>query len=163
MFIALQIAQPARIDFKKIRLFIDNNELKPIYYLRYFHYDKSPLAYMWLAMALEAMLVTSDKFQKSQISGKLKVLFKEFYNEIDMNKFVEEFYQLRSKIVHGKQRLFRPTILHDALKTVEKLDGIFSKNGIFAYKAIIFCIQYMVNTDKDELKFKEEIRYYLLD
>lgn len=219
IFIALQIAQPARIDFMEIKLFLDEYEFSPLYYknlrypgitwialdwgnynkeiiknmdfakvwnwllkqkdfwnevpedkmgiflnyFRYFHYDRSPLAYMWLSMALESILVTNEKFSKSQISGKIKVLFQQFYNESDINKFIEEFYQLRSKMAHGKQRLFRPTILHDAIEAVEKLDKVFFKNGTFAYTAVIFCIQFMINTDRIELEFREEIKYYLLD
>ncbi|WP_406543155.1 hypothetical protein [Clostridium ljungdahlii] len=183
LFLALQISQPARIDFLKIMLFLDDIESKPLYYekllspslayisldygnfnrdiidmidffkvwkwlleqndfwnevpestigiflnyFRYFHYDSSPLSLMWIAMALESILVSNDRFSQSQIKGKLKLLLKECYDESKINKFVDGFYQLRSKIAHGKQKLFRPTLIHDALDSVEKLDKLFGK------------------------------------
>lgn len=132
-------------------------------YFRYYHYDSSPLAYMWLAMALESILVTNEKFSKVQISGKLKVLFKHYYKTSEIDKFVGEFYKLRSKIAHGKQRLFRPTLLHDALDSVNEIEKTFYKNGVFAYSSIIYCIQLMIKTNRNNLEFQEEIIYTLLD
>ncbi|HBJ1650197.1 TPA: hypothetical protein LA460_002386 [Clostridium botulinum] len=214
LFIALQIAQPARIDFLKIRLFQDEIESKPLYYeklitpalasitiesnnrvhtvdflevwnwlikqndfwcevpedkigiflnyFRYFHYDSSPLAFMWISMALESILVTNN-FQKSQLKGKLKVILKEQYSEAEIDRFVNSFYDLRSKIAHGKQRLFRPTLLHDALSTVGKVDKVFWENGEFGYVALISCIHMMIRTNRSNLEFKESIIYTLLD
>lgn len=216
LFVALQISQPARVDFLKIRLFQDEIESKPLYYeklitpafasiaiesnnnivktldflnvwnwlikqndfwrevpkenvgiflnyFRYFHYDSSPLAFMWISMALESILVTNARYSQSQLKGKLKVILKEQYNEVEINKFVKSFYDLRSKIAHGKQRLFRPTLLHDALTAVEQVDKVFLENGEFGYLSIIACIHIMIRTNRSDLEFKEEIIYTLLD
>ncbi|WP_252254340.1 HEPN domain-containing protein [Clostridium sp. ZBS12] len=216
IFLALQISQPGRFDFLKIRLFVDNIEKETSYYnkiltsaiteniriysnktiktvefnkvwkwlteqkdfwnevpddkvgiflnyFRYFNYDKSPLAIIWISMALESILVTNEKFSKSQLNGKLKIILDRYYTDDEVDKNVNYFYKFRSKIVHGKQRLFRPTILHDALDSVAKIDEELSKSGEFGYIAMILCLHLMIEKNSNDLKFNEKIIYTLID
>lgn len=132
-------------------------------YFRYFNYDKSPLAIVWISMALESILVTNEKFSKSQLNGKLKIILDGYYTEEEIDKNVSCFYKFRSKIVHGKQRLFRPTIVHDALDSVVKIDEELFKSGEFGYIAVILCLHLMIDKNSNDLKFTEKIIYTLID
>lgn len=131
-------------------------------YFRYFYYDKPPLAILWLVMALEAILVTNQSFSKNQIVGKLSVLLNNKLTQEKIKDLVEELYNLRSKIVHGKQRLFRPTMLNDGLSNVVELYCKIANNGAFAYAAVINCIHYMVLHNVQNLNFTEKLVYELL-
>lgn len=133
-----------------------------INYLKYFYEASGPLNSLWLCMALEALLVTNQNFSKNQIYGKLRYFISE--EEVDsrtLKKLVENFYSFRSKIVHGKINLYRPTLIHNASKEVDLLDDSMFSNESFGYFALRLCLQYMIKNNIYSLDFEEEITYKL--
>ncbi|MCM3747902.1 HEPN domain-containing protein [Paenibacillus pasadenensis] len=133
-----------------------------INYLRYFYEDNGPLNCLWLCMALEALLVTNQNFSKNQIYGKLRYFIDE--EEIDsktLQKLVENFYSFRSKIVHGKLNLYRPTMIYDASKEVNTLEDSMISNESFGYLALRVCLHTMIGNNIHDLDFEERIVYSL--
>lgn len=219
IFLALQIAQPARYNFGNIKIYQDDKTINISYndklcanyiaectiflrkyekdiikgisfndvwdwlleikdfwdevpnskigiYLNYYKYfcsDTGPLSINCLEMSIECLLAPKTDFIKNQIKGRLKVLLKDFYDENYINKAVDNFYKLRSKINHGKQKLNRPTILADAMPEVINIDNVFVENGSFLYSVVMYCLQYMIITNRYNLNFDEKLVYTLLD
>jgi hypothetical protein len=133
-----------------------------INYLRYFYEESGPLNCIWLCMALEALLVTNQNFSKNQIYGKLRYFISE--EDIDsktLQKLVDNFYSFRSKIVHGKLNLYRPTLIHNATKDVDLLEDLIMSNESFGYLALMVCLHYMIKNNTHNLDFEEEIIYKL--
>lgn len=133
-----------------------------INYLRYFYEDNGPLNCLWSCMALEALLVTNQNFSKNQIYGKLRYFIDE--EEIDsktLQKLVENFYSFRSKIVHGKLNLYRPTTIYNASKEVNVLEDSIISNESFGYLALRICLHKMIGNNTHDLDFEERIVYTL--
>ncbi len=128
-------------------------------YVRYIYYDSGVLAPLWLSMALESLLVENQSFAKSQMAGKLYELFKGNFSIEEIKVYVNKFYKLRSKIAHGNLRLYRPTLIHDALKEVEDIDNELISNNSFGIFSVIYCLQFMIMNNLNRLEFKEEIIY----
>ncbi|WP_213516970.1 HEPN domain-containing protein [Paenibacillus montaniterrae] len=133
-----------------------------INYFRYFHEENGPMNCLWLCMALEALLVTNQNFSRNQIYGKLRYFIDE--EEIDsktLQKLVDNFYSFRSKIVHGKLNLYRPTMIHNATKEVDILEDSITSNESFGYLAVRICLYNMIKNNIHNLDFEEEIIYKL--
>ncbi|ERI05688.1 HEPN domain-containing protein [Aneurinibacillus aneurinilyticus] len=127
-------------------------------YLRYFYNESSPLGIVWLSMSLESLLVTNQSFSKNQLAGKLTLLLHDIFDKKYIVSNVEDFYKLRSKIVHGKQNLSRPSQIHYTSET-ESIDDKFLKIGSFGYLSLLYCLQFMINEGINELNIIEEIIY----
>ncbi|MFJ8531675.1 hypothetical protein [Bacillus sp. NPDC094106] len=130
-------------------------------YVRYIYYDSGVLSSLWLSMALESLLVENQSFSKSQMTGKLYELLKEHFSREEIKKYVNRFYELRSKIAHGNLNLYRPTLIYDAIKEVANLDDKLILNNSFGISAVIFCLQYMIIHNLQTLEFEEDISYIL--
>ncbi|MET3210669.1 UNVERIFIED_CONTAM: hypothetical protein ABIC26_003630 [Paenibacillus sp. PvR008] len=130
-------------------------------YLRYYFENKSPLGTLWLCMALESLLVENQNFSKNQIYGKMFFLTEGKIDKDMLKGFVDRFYSFRSKIVHGKLNLYRPTLIHDADDEVNKLDDSINSNETFGVFSLFICLHFMINNGMHALNFEEQIVYKL--
>jgi Apea-like HEPN len=128
-------------------------------YVRYIYYDSGILSPLWLSMALESLLVKNQSFAKFQMAGKLYELLKDYFSREEIKKYVNRLYELRSKIAHGNLNLYRPTLIHDAMKEVEHLDNNLISNNSFGIFSVIFCLQFMITNNLNKLEFEEDISY----
>lgn len=131
-------------------------------YFRYIFYEESPLNIVWLFMAVERLLVENGKFAISQIRGKSFALLNHYGLNSFSKKDIDGFYKFRSKIVHGEQRFYRPTVQYDALDDVTSIDENILLYGRMAHQILLVCFRYLIENNKYNLDFEEIIEYKLI-
>ncbi|NNU76554.1 HEPN domain-containing protein [Clostridium estertheticum] len=134
---------------------------KALNYIRYMFIQDSIMNIIWIIMALESLLVENQTFNRNQLYGKINTLHKYFDIEPFSKKEIKDLYEFRSKIVHGNQMIYRPTLQYNALNDVEVIDNKIEKYGRMAHEMFLLCIRYLIENNKYELSFDEIIEYKL--
>ena len=134
---------------------------KALNYIRYIFLQDSAMNIVWIIMALESLLVENQTYSKNQLYGKISTLHKYYHIEPFSKKQFDDFYKFRSKIVHGEQMFYRPTLHFDGLNDVKIIDNKIERYGRMAHEMLLLCIRYLIENNKYELSFEEIIEYKL--
>ena len=124
-------------------------------------YRIGPLSIIWLTLALESIYnLPKSSICKTLLNRICLVFDSSLEEEKQIKKIVSNFYDHRSRIVHGDFDICHPS-LNELLD--EELDGyigkIFQKEAIVS-NILVVTLQKMILKNSKKLCFKESISYY---
>ena len=117
----------------------------------------SPNGLIWLAHSLESLFQSpKNSIGTTMISRAYKILGEPNVNSKKIKKMFNEFYDLRSRYVHGEFNIHHPSFNNILDDDIDEYYNKITPSYTIGFSIIVACLQLMIINNWKEFKFREE-------
>ncbi len=149
--------QSLNLGFRQIA---NTNTEKALFaFLNACRYNESPpIQIIWLVHALEAIYDTPQAGIVKTLKNRLYLtLGNPTYNS-KLNRIINDFYDTRSKFVHGESEISHPLKIHQLDTKMRNYKNDFAESVQLGFSTLIATFQKMITNNWTEICFKEEMQ-----